>query len=125
MHQTLPTRSDEPIYWLMFGGGGMIAAIVLPAILVIMIVAGLISPSINDGLLSYEQVSGLLSNWLLSLILFGVVFMLSFYALHRMYHSTHDFGIHSKLFWFAAYGAAAAISFICLGLQLLIYVRLF
>ena len=42
-----------------------------------------------------------------------------------MYHSTHDFNLYSKIFWFICYGAAAAISFIDLGLQLLSYVELF
>ena len=41
MRQFLPTRSDEPMYWLMFGAGGMVAAIVLPAIMVVLIAAGL------------------------------------------------------------------------------------
>ena len=93
MRQFLPTRSDEPMYWLMFGAGGMVASMVLPAII--------------------------------SLCVFGVIFLLSFYALHRMHHSSHDFGIHSKLTWYIAYGSAAAISFISLGLQLLMYVKFF
>ena len=42
MRQFLPTRSDEPMYWLMFGAGGMVASMVLPAITVILIAAGLI-----------------------------------------------------------------------------------
>jgi len=125
MRQFLPTRSDEPVYWLMFGAGGMTAAIVLPAIMVILIVAGITNPGLSDGLLSFEQVKGLFGNWLLSIMLFGIVFLLSFYSLHRMYHSTHDFGFHSKAFWYAAYGAAAAISFIVFALQFLVYCKLF
>ncbi len=125
MRQFLPTRSDEPIYWLMFGAGGMVAGIVLPSILVIMIVAGLTTDSASAGLLCYEQFQLVLSNWFLALCLFGVIFLLCFYSLHRMYHSSHDFGFHSKAFWYAGYGAAAALAFITLGLQLLIYVSLF
>ena len=125
MRQFLPTPSDEPIYWLMFGAGGMVASIVLPSILVIMILAGLGSPDLTTGLLNFEQVKGLLGNWLLAAMLFGVVFMLCFYSLHRMYHSTHDLGFHTKLFWFMAYGGAAALAFITLGVQLLVYFKLF
>ncbi|MGN0908674.1 MAG: fumarate reductase subunit FrdD, partial [Succinivibrio sp.] len=99
MRQILPTRSDEPIYWLMFGTGGMVAAWILPAILVVFIVAGICPPDADAGLLSFSQVSGILGNWFLALVLFGVVFILSFYSLHRMYHSTHDFNLHSKIFW--------------------------
>ena len=121
----LPSRSDEPMYWLMFGAGGMVAAIVLPSILVVMIVAGLTGAELTSGMLNYEQISGLFGNWFLSICLFGIVFLLSFYALHRMHHSSHDFGIHSKATWYIAYGAAAVISFVSLGLQFLDYCKLF
>ena len=120
----LPSRSDEPMYWLMFGAGGMVASIVLPSILVILIVAGIIGADIDSGLLNFNQISGLFGNWFLSIILFGIVFLLSFYSLHRMHHSSHDFGIHSKITWYICYGAAAVISFVCLGLQFLDYCKL-
>ena len=128
MRQFLPTRSDEPMYWLMFGAGGMVASMVLPAIMVLLIVAGFTGftgGDLNNSVLSLGQVTSVFGNWFLSLVVFGIVFLLSFYALHRMHHSSHDFGIHSKLTWYIAYGAAAAVSFISLGLQLLIYVKLF
>ncbi|MBW7569588.1 MAG: fumarate reductase subunit FrdD [Succinivibrio sp.] len=125
MRQFLPTRSDEPMYWLLFGAGGMVASMVLPAIMVVLIAAGYTSDDLNSGFLNLNQVHNIFSNWLLSLIVFGVVFLLSFYALHRMHHSSHDFGIHSKLTWYIAYGLAAAVSFVSLGLQLLMYVKYF
>ncbi|MBQ2381496.1 MAG: hypothetical protein II291_02875 [Succinivibrio sp.] len=125
MRQFLPTRSDEPMYWLLFGAGGMVASMVLPAIMVVLIAAGYTSDDLNSGFLNLNQVHNIFSNWLLSLIVFGVVFLLSFYALHRMHHSSHDFGIHSKITWYIAYGFAAAVSFVSLGLQLLMYVKYF
>ena len=125
MRQFLPTRSDEPMYWLMFGAGGMVASMVLPANMVELIAAGLTRKKKKNGFLNLGQVYGIFSNWFLSLCVFGVIFLLSFYALHRMHHSSHDFGIHSKLTWYIAYGSAAAISFISLGLQLLMYVKFF
>ena len=125
MRQFLPTRSDEPMYWLMFGAGGMVAAIVLPAIMVVLIAAGITSGDIQNCVLNPGQIADIFGNWFLTLCVWGVVFLLSFYALHRMHHSSHDFGIHSKLTWYIAYGTAAAISFVSLGLQLLIYNNLF
>ncbi|MGN0915714.1 MAG: fumarate reductase subunit FrdD [Succinivibrio sp.] len=125
MRQFLPTRSDEPMYWLMFGAGGMVAAMVLPALLVLMIAAGITSDDLTNGILNLNQVYCVFSNWFLSLCVFGVIFLLSFYAFHRMHHSSHDFGIHTKLTWYIAYGTAAAVSFISLGLQLLMYVKFF
>ena len=125
MRQFLPTRSDEPMYWLMFGAGGMVASMVLPAIMVVLIAAGLTSGDLQNGFLNLGQVYGIFSNWFLSLCVFGVIFLLSFYALHRMHHSSHDFGIHSKLTCYIEYGSASSISFISLGLQLLMYVKFF
>ena len=125
MRQFLPTRSDEPMYWLMFGAGGMVAAIVLPAIMVVLIAAGITSGDIQNCVLNPGQIADIFGNWFLTLCVWGVGFVLSFYALHRLHHSSHDFGIHSKLTWYIAYGTAAAISFVSLGLQLLIYTNLF
>ncbi|MBO6257888.1 MAG: fumarate reductase subunit D [Succinivibrio sp.] len=125
MRQFLPSRSDEPIYWLMFGAGGMVAAIALPSLLVLLIVAGLTAPDLTSGMLNFSQISGLLGNWFLSLILFGIVFLLCFYSLHRIHHSSHDFGIHSKITFFMCYGLAAALAFGALALQILIYCKLF
>ena len=125
MRQFLPTRSDEPMYWLMFGAGGMVAAIVVPAIMVVGMAGGITSGDVQNGVLNPGQIADIFGNWFLSLCVWGVVFLLSFYALHRMHHSSHDFGIHSKLTWYIAYGTAAAISFVSLGLQLLIYTNLF
>ena len=86
MRQFLPTRSDEPMYWLMFGAGGMVAAIVLPAIMVVLIAAGITSGDIQNCVLNPGQIADIFGNWFLTLCVWGVVFLLSFYALHRMHH---------------------------------------
>lgn len=121
-----PVRSDEPIFWLLFGAGGMTVAIVLPAILIILLAAGLTQSDINSGLLNFEQVKGILGNWFVALVLFGVIATVFVHAFHRLYHGLHDLGIHTtKLHWFVFYGAAAATAFITLGLQLVAYFKLF
>ena len=120
-----PARSDEPIFWLLFGTGGMTVAIVLPAILIVLLAAGLSSPDMTSGLLNFEQVKGMLGNWLVSLIIFGVLATVFFHAFHRIYHTLHDLGIHvTKLHWFTFYGAAAACTFGAFFLQLAIYFKL-
>ena len=125
MQNNKPVRSDEPIFWLLFGTGGMTVAIVLPAIIILMLAAGLSSPDVNSGLLNFEQVKGILGNWLVNLILFGVIATVYWHAFHRIYHTLHDLGVHTtKLHWFAFYGAAAACTFITFGLQLVAYFKL-
>lgn len=120
-----PARSDEPIYWLLFGTGGMTVAIVLPAILIILLAAGLSNPDINSGLLNFEQVKGMLGNWFVTAVLFGVLSTVYWHCFHRIYHTLHDLGIHvTKLHFFLFYGLAAACTFIALALQFAVYVKL-
>ena len=78
-------RSDEPIYWLLFGAGGMTLAIVFPAILLVLLAAGFASPTVDSGLLSFAQVKGLLGNWFMALCLMGTVFLTIWHACHRIY----------------------------------------
>ena len=119
-------RSDEPIYWLLFGAGGMALAIVVPSILLVLLAAGFSSPTVDSGLLNFTQVKGLLGNWFMALCFFGTVFLTVWHSCHRIYHTLHDLTVHvTKLHWFVFYGLAAALSFALLGLQFLIYCKLF
>ncbi len=117
-------RSDEPVYWLLFGAGGMVAAMVLPAVVLVLIAAGVTNPDVFTGMLSFEHVKGMLGNWFVSLCILGVISMAAWHACHRIFHTLHDLGFPpSKLFWFAFYGLAAGITFGSLCLQFLIYCK--
>ncbi len=119
-------RADEPIYWLLFGAGGMVLGIFVPAIILLLIFAGMGSPDLNNGLLSYQHVAGMLGNWFFSLVIFGSVALIFWHTLHRIYHSLHDFTIRvTKLHWFLLYGGAAALTFMLLAFHLVAYVKLF
>ena len=56
-------RSDEPIYWLLFGAGGMVVGIVLPSVILVLLAAGISSPDVASGLLSFEHVRQLVSSF--------------------------------------------------------------
>jgi fumarate reductase subunit D len=103
----MPKRSHEPIFWSLFGAGGVVSAVVLPALVLITGIAwplGLMS----DGALGYARISSFAGSLIGGLALFVVISLCFWHAAHRIAHSAHDFGMHRGLgVWKAAwYGAA-------------------
>lgn len=103
----MPKRSHEPIFWSLFGAGGVVAALVLPALVLI---TGFAWPLglMSDGALGHTRMSGFAGSILGGLALFGVIALTFWHAAHRIFHSLHDFGIHRGLgIWkVVCYGAA-------------------
>jgi fumarate reductase subunit D len=99
------TRSHAPIFWLLFGAGGMLAALAGPALVYITGWMG------GPELLSYANVAGVAHSLAGKAFLFFVVALFSWHAAHRILCSLHDVGIHKGL---AAkclcYGVAGSIS---------------
>ena len=83
-------RSNKPIFWSLFGAGGMLSALVGPALI---LVTGIAAP-LGYVDLGYERMRGLAQNGLGKAALFLVISLFLFHGLHRMYHSLHDFGVH-------------------------------
>jgi len=102
-------RSNKPIFWSLFGAGGMLSALVAPALIYV--------TGFRPGVLDYERVLALAQHNFGKLALLAVIALFLFHGLHRMYHCLHDFGIHvgpglKALF----HGAAAAGSLAALYL---------
>ena len=100
-------RSNQPIYWSLFGAGGMLAALIGPALVFITGIAG---PSgVLPGLMSYPNALAFARNGLGKLFLFLVVSLFLWHAAHRIYHSLHDLGVHGgTLTKLLVYGPALA-----------------
>lgn len=104
--------SDEPIYWGLFGFGGMVMAFALPAILLLMILQGFGVDCFN--------IFNLLSHWWGAGAIAVIVCATLWHCMHRIYHSLHDVLIHTtRLHHYVLYGIAFAGSVItcmmCLG----------
>ncbi len=81
--------SNEPFFWAMFSAGGMVAAFLLP---VLVVVTGFLVPA---GVVEFEQLEKLFDFWLVRLIVFGVAFLSFFHAAHRIRHTLKDLGLRS------------------------------
>ncbi len=101
-------RSNKPIFWSLFGAGGMLCALVGPALVFI--------TGFRAGALRYESVLALAHSLPGKAAILAVISLFLFHGCHRMYHCLHDFGVHvsrgmkAAFHGFAAAGTAVAVA---------------
>jgi fumarate reductase subunit D len=104
-------RSNAPVFWLLFGAGGMLSALI-GAVLVF--VTGLAVPlgwTLSADLLAHARVLALAQSVLGKGFLFVVIVLFAWHAAHRIFHSLHDIGVHAGMAAkLACYGSAALLS---------------
>jgi fumarate reductase subunit D len=104
-------RSHEPIFWGLFGAGGMLVALITP---VMILITGLLIPLeiMDSENLSYDKVHGFATSWYGAVILFVLVALPLWHTLHRIFHALHDLGISRgrDVQQVICYGFAFAIS---------------
>jgi succinate dehydrogenase subunit D len=99
-------RSNKPIFWSLFGAGGMLSALIGPMLIFI---TGIAVPTglMSRETMSYERMLALAQNGLGKVAIVAVIGLFLFHGLHRMYHSVHDFGVHVSPAMKAAFHGAA------------------
>jgi fumarate reductase subunit D len=113
-------RSNEPIVWALFGGGGVVAAFLLPALI---LVTGIMAPlGVLDGeALSYTRVLAFSQHWLGKLCWFMVITLPMWHAMHRIYHGLHDLKVGARNVVFVlSYGLAMVITIVTATLLLVV-----
>lgn len=104
-------KSHEPVFWALFGAGGMLAALVAPALILltgILIPLGLIAPAALD----YRQALALVRHPLGGFATFTIITLFLWHGAHRIVHGAHDLGCPARgLARWLGYGAAALGSF--------------
>jgi fumarate reductase subunit D len=97
-------KSNKPLIWSLFAGGGMLAAFVTP---VMILITGIAIPMglIASDVLAYERVLAFATNPIGKLILFAVVLLPLWHAAHRLRMTLHDLGVGNK----------SAVVFVCYG----------
>ena len=100
-------RSHEPIFWSLFGAGGVLSALLAP---ILILITGIITPIgvwMPPQALEYSRVLGFAQHWLGKLLILAVISLFLFHAAHRIYHGLHDLGVHAGAGTMAAaYGGA-------------------
>lgn len=94
-------KSNKPLLWLPFASGGLVAAFILP---VLILITGLLVP-LGVVQLPYERMLAFAHNPLGKLVLFGVVALPAWHAAHRLRMTAHDLGL----------GGGLAVRLICYG----------
>jgi fumarate reductase subunit D len=99
-------RSNKPMLWLPFAGGGLIAALVTP---VLILITGVLVP-LGALHLRYQTIAAFAANPIGKAILFGAVALPAWHAAHRLRMTAHDLGLGGGIAVKAAcYGTAGLL----------------
>ena len=106
-------RSNAPVFWVLFGAGGMLAALFGPVLVFITGVAAPLDLGLPPAVLSYAHVLALARHGWGKGFLFIVIALFAWHAMHRIFHSLHDLGIRTGAFAkLACYGGALVITIV-------------
>jgi fumarate reductase subunit D len=103
-------RSNAPVFWLLFGAGGMLSAVLGSALVFITGIAAPLGWTPGEPM-AYARMLAFARNWVGKGFIFAVIALFAWHAMHRLLHSLHDVGIPlstaSKL---ACYGTALVVT---------------
>jgi fumarate reductase subunit D len=115
-------RSTQPVFWLLFGAGGMLSATIGAMLVFITGIAIPLGYLLPPDLFSYENMLAFHRHWAGKAFTFGVISLFLWHGAHRIFHSLHDLGVHARRASAAAcYGLAmlgtlaAAIALFSIG----------
>ena len=114
-------RSHAPLVWVLFGAGGMLAALLGPALVFITGIAVPLGWPLRSELMTYPRMLAVAQHGWARGLLFAIVGLFAWHAAHRIFHSLHDVGIPTgtaaKLI---CYGGAVGITVVTAASLLLI-----
>jgi fumarate reductase subunit D len=102
-------RSNEPVFWSLFGAGGMLSALIGVAVVFVTGIGVPLALLVSPDLMQYQNMMGFAQHWLGKIVVFSIIVLFLWHAALRILHMLHDFGIHA--------GRVARL--ICYGLTLL------
>lgn len=90
-------RSNAPIFWSLFGAGGMFSALFGPVLVFITGIAVPLSLMLPSETMSYPKMLAFAQNLIGKGFILAVISLFLWFAAHRIFHSLHEIGIHAGL----------------------------
>ena len=114
-------RSNAPIFWSLFGAGGVLSALVGPVLVYITGIATPTGMGMPPAALAYPRVLAFAQSVGGKVALFAVIALFLWHAAHRIYHCLHDFGVHpgaaaKGMLYGAAFTGSLAAAWILLAI---------
>ena len=122
MSEAVPVkRSISPIFWLLFGAGGMLSALFGPALILITDLLGPTGTVLPDDFESYNHALAFAQNPLGKLVLLAVISLFFWHGAERIYLTLKDMKAGPlPVLKRATYGVAAAVTLVTFLLLLAI-----
>ncbi len=119
MNHPVPKRSNAPVFWLLFGAGGMVSALFGPALIIL---TGLLIPrgwGLPASFGDYAHVLAFAHNPLGKLVAFAVISLFFWHGAERVFLTLKDMRAGDlALLRLATYGVAALLTLVTLALLL-------
>ena len=98
-------RSNKPLVWGLFAAGGTLAAFLLPALVLLTLLAGY--GRVEEGL-DFANAHAFASSWFGKILLFGLITLSLWHAAHRLRDALHGLGLRAdKSVAIAGYGISS------------------
>jgi len=111
-------RSNAPIFWSLFGAGGMLSALFGPMLVFITGIAVPLGFMLPADAMSYPKMLAFAQNFIGKGFILAVIALFLWFAAHRIFHSLHEVGIHAgvgaKLICYGSAFVATIISAVVL-----------
>lgn len=88
-------RSNEPVFWTLFGAGGMLSALTGAALVFVTGIGVPLALLLSPELMNYPNMLAFAQHWFGKLIIFSVITLFLWHAMLRILLLLHDFGVRA------------------------------
>ena len=114
-------RSVAPVFWLLFGAGGMLSALFGPALVLITGIAAPTGIGVSPDFMSFAHATAFAQHPLGKLILFGVIALFIWHGAERIYLTLRDMHVGGRLpLMWLCYGTAGALTLVTIAALVII-----